>query len=154
MRIGELADETGTQIETIRYYEREGLLPLPGRSDGNYRVYRPEHVERLQFIRHCRGLDMSLEEIRVLLRLRDTPAEACDDVDALLDEHIGHVVQRIKALRRLGRQLRDLRARCASETDGAQCGILSELAEASRTRPPASARERHLGGVHSAKRKA
>ncbi|MCZ8098910.1 MAG: Cd(II)/Pb(II)-responsive transcriptional regulator [Burkholderiales bacterium] len=153
MRIGELAQVTGTQVETIRYYEKQGLLPEPGRSDGNYRVYGPEHVELLQFIRHCRGLDMSLEEVRVLLRLRDAPAEDCGDVNALLDEHIGHVVRRIKELRTLERQLRDLRARCASETDAAHCGILSELAVAARATPAASSRERHLGGVHVPKRK-
>jgi Cd(II)/Pb(II)-responsive transcriptional regulator len=153
MRIGELAQVTGTQVETIRYYEKQGLLPEPGRSDGNYRVYGPEHVDLLQFIRHCRGLDMSLEEVRVLLRLRDAPAEDCGDVNALLDEHIGHVVRRIKELRTLERQLRDLRARCASETDAAHCGILSELAVAARATPAASSRERHLGGVHVPKRK-
>jgi Cd(II)/Pb(II)-responsive transcriptional regulator len=153
MRIGELAQVTGTQVETIRYYEKERLLPEPGRSDGNYRVYGPEHVDLLQFIRHCRALDMSLEEVRVLLRLRDAPAEDCGDVDALLDEHIGHVVQRIKALRSLERQLKDLRARCASESDAAHCGILSELAAAARARPVATTRERHLGGVHAPKRR-
>jgi Cd(II)/Pb(II)-responsive transcriptional regulator len=153
MRIGELAQVTGTQVETIRYYERQGLLPEPGRSDGNYRVYGPGHVDLLQFIRHCRGLDMSLDEVRVLLRLRDTPAADCGDVDALLDEHIGHVMRRIKELRTLERQLRDLRTRCASETDAAHCGILSELAVAARATPPTSPRERHLGGVHAAKRK-
>ncbi|MCZ8321291.1 MAG: Cd(II)/Pb(II)-responsive transcriptional regulator, partial [Novosphingobium sp.] len=106
MRIGELAQVTGTPVETVRYYEKEGLLPQPGRSDANYRVYASEHVDQLQFIRHCRGLDMSLDEIRVLLRLRDAPAEDCGDANALLDEHIGHVVRRIKELRSLERQLR------------------------------------------------
>lgn len=153
MRIGELAQATGTQVETIRYYEKEGLLPEPGRSDGNYRVYGPEHVELLQFVRHCRGLGMSLEEVRVLLRLRDAPAEDCGDVDALLDAHVGHVVQRIKVLRSLERQLRDLRARCASQTDAAHCGILSELSVAAQVTPAAATRERHLGGVHAPKRR-
>ena len=68
MHIGELARRTGIQVETIRYYEREGLLPEPARSDGNYRVYGPGHLEQLQFIRHCRSLDMSLDEVRTLLR--------------------------------------------------------------------------------------
>jgi Cd(II)/Pb(II)-responsive transcriptional regulator len=153
MRIGELAQVTGTPVETVRYYEKEGLLPQPGRSDANYRVYASEHVDQLQFLRQCRGLDMSLDEIRVLLRLRDAPAEDCGDANALLDEHIGHVVRRIKELRSLERQLRDLRAHCASETDAAHCGILSELAVAARATPPASPRERHLGGVHVAKQK-
>ena len=73
MRIGELAKAAETQVETIRYYEREALLPQPERTDGNYRVYGPEHVERLLFIRYCRGLDMTLDEIRALLRMKDAP---------------------------------------------------------------------------------
>ena len=73
MRIGELSRLSTTSIETIRYYEREGLLPSPARSPGNFRLYQPAHLERLQFIRHCRGLDMSLDEIRVLLRVKDAP---------------------------------------------------------------------------------
>ena len=68
MKIGELAVATATQIETIRFYEREGLIPTPGRSTGNYRVYEASHVQRLIFIRRCRGLDMALDEIRTLLR--------------------------------------------------------------------------------------
>ena len=68
MKIGELARATETVIETIRFYEREGLLPPPARSEGNFRIYETKHVERLQFIRYCRGLDMSLAEARVLLR--------------------------------------------------------------------------------------
>jgi DNA-binding transcriptional MerR regulator len=63
MRIGELAGLTGYQVETVRYYEREGLLPAPGRSAGNYRVYAPEHAARLAFIHRCRSLDMSLRLI-------------------------------------------------------------------------------------------
>ena len=64
MRIGEVAQATGTSIETIRYYEREGLLPAPARSEGNYRIYEAAHVDRLLFIRHCRRLDMTQDEIR------------------------------------------------------------------------------------------
>lgn len=67
MRIGELAVASATQIETIRFYEREGLIPTPGRSAGNYRLYDGSHVQRLIFIRRCRGLDMALAEIRALL---------------------------------------------------------------------------------------
>jgi len=103
MKIGELAKATHTQVETIRYYEREGLLPETARTEGNYRVYGNEHTDRLSFIRHCRGLDMTLEEIRVLLRFKDSPHENCADVNDLLDEHIGHVETRIKELKSLQR---------------------------------------------------
>ena len=91
MKIGELAKLTDCQVETIRYYEREGLLPEPARSEGNYRLYTQAHVERLTFIRNCRSLDMTLEEIRSLLNLRDSPQDQCESVNALIDEHIHHV---------------------------------------------------------------
>jgi DNA-binding transcriptional MerR regulator len=73
MRIGDLAEATGTAVETIRFYEREGLIPAAQRADNNYRMYTAAHAERLAFIRHCRNLDMTLDEIRTLLRLRDAP---------------------------------------------------------------------------------
>ena len=98
MKIGELAKLTDAQVETIRYYEREGLLPAPARSDGNYRLYTQAHVERLTFIRNCRSLDMTLEEIRSLLNLRDSPQDQCESVNALIDEHIQHVNDRIASL--------------------------------------------------------
>ena len=154
MRIGELARSTGTPVETIRYYERQGLLAEPARSEANYRQYGPAHLERLLFVRHCRGLDMSLDEIRVLLRLRDAPDADCGDVNALLDRHIGHVERRIEELRGLRRQLADLRARCASTTDTAHCGILSTLSEASRTGPGRAAPgPGHPAGVHGPARR-
>ena len=151
MHIGELARRTGIQVETIRYYEREGLLPEPARSDGNYRVYGPGHLEQLQFIRHCRSLDMSLDEVRALLRLRNSPGEDCGDVNALLDEHLGHVTRRIKELKGLDRELKALRERCSAVTDAAHCGILSELATASLGKKSGEAvtRNGHPGGVHS-----
>src|SRR3546814_4748472 len=80
--IGELAKRTESTVETIRYDEKEGLLPEPSRSDGNYRLYGEEHIERLRFIRHCRTLDMALDDVRTLLRYRDTPTEDCGDVNA------------------------------------------------------------------------
>jgi Cd(II)/Pb(II)-responsive transcriptional regulator len=154
MKIGELARATDTRVETVRYYEKQGLLPAPARSGGNYRLYGPGHVERLRFIRHCRGLDMSLDEIATLLRLKDAPESDCGDVNTLLDEHIGHVGKRIRELRALERQLKQLRARCARPTDAGHCGILDELQQAARasTRPRGRGRARsgtaHLGGSH------
>ncbi|WP_428417915.1 Cd(II)/Pb(II)-responsive transcriptional regulator [Methylibium sp.] len=132
MRIGELATATQTQVETIRYYEREGLLPQAARTGGNYRIYEAVHAERLGFIRHCRSLDMTLDEIRVLLRFKDAPQTECGEVDALLDEHIGHVVTRIRELRLLEVQLRTLRARCPGVRDAGHCGILNGLAAGPR----------------------
>lgn len=149
MKIGELSSASATPIETIRYYEREGLLPTPARTEGNFRVYTAPHLERLQFIRHCRGLDMSLDEVRALLRVRDEHGAECGDVNALLDEHIDHVSQRIRELRALERQLKELRRRCGSGQAASQCGILAGLAEAATQELGATPRNSgHLRSVH------
>jgi Cd(II)/Pb(II)-responsive transcriptional regulator len=147
MRIGDLAGTTGTPVETIRFYEREGLMPAALRSDNNYRLYTTAHAERLAFIRHCRSLDMTLDEVRSLLRVRDLPSENCAEVNALLDEHIGHVAQRIRELRALERDLKSLRARCASPHAIEECGILNQLDSAAAKGKAASPR-RHIRGAH------
>ncbi|TBU87008.1 Cd(II)/Pb(II)-responsive transcriptional regulator [Phytopseudomonas dryadis] len=127
MKIGELAALTHCQVETIRYYEREGLLPAPQRSEGNYRLYRAEHVERLTFIRNCRTLDMTLDEIRELLSLRGRPADNCEAINALIDEHIEHVNARIASLQSLQAQLVELRRSCMADRDAAPCEIIRQL---------------------------
>ncbi|MDT7838490.1 Cd(II)/Pb(II)-responsive transcriptional regulator [Aquabacterium sp. OR-4] len=132
MKIGELAAAHQVPVETLRYYEREGLLPAPARSEGNYRIYGPAHAERLAFIRHCRSLDMALDEIRVLLRFKDSPDDHCADVNGLLDRHIAEVATRLRELRQLDKQLKALRALCDSGRDAAHCGILHGLAQAAR----------------------
>ena len=138
---------TGTPVETIRFYEREGLLPPPARADNNYRVYLPAHAERLAFIRQCRNLDMTLDEIRALIALRESPAEDCGEVNALLDTHIGHVAHRIRELRALEKDLKSLRARCAAPHALADCGILNGLDRAAAA-PAAPAKRRHVHGAH------
>ena len=147
MRIGNLAEATGTPVETIRYYEREGLIPAAQRSDNNYRLYTTAHAERLAFIRHCRNLDMTLDEIRSLLRLRDAPRENCGEINDLLDEHIGHVAKRIRELRALERDLKSLRARCTSPQAIDACGILNQLDSAAAQGATASP-HRQLRGAH------
>lgn len=147
MKIGDLAAATATSVETIRYYEREGLLPPVIRSGANYRIYGASHVARLAFIRNCRGLDMTLDEIRTLLRFRDAPSEDCGEVNALLDRHIGHVASRIAELRELEGLLRRLRGRCRQASEARACGILAGLgAGAHRAGEP---RTGHFGGTHA-----
>jgi Cd(II)/Pb(II)-responsive transcriptional regulator len=150
MKIGQLAAATQTNVETIRYYERAGLLLSPGRTGANYRMYDERQVRRLSFIRHCRHLDMSLEEIRVLLPFLDAPQRACEEVNTILDTHIGHVSQRIHELRQLEDQLKTLRAQCSEGSDAARCGILAGLAQrgSSVPRRPSSS---HLTHVHKAR---
>ena len=147
MRIGELAKAAATPVETIRYYEREGLLPEAPRTAGNYRVYGDDQLERLAFIRHCRSLDMTLDEIRVLLRFRDAPGEDCGVVNRLLDEHIGHVEERIRELRVLRQQLHRLREQCPDSTNSGDCGIIGGL-EAAAADPGSPLPSNRLGHVH------
>ncbi|WP_077527384.1 Cd(II)/Pb(II)-responsive transcriptional regulator [Metapseudomonas resinovorans] len=127
MKIGELAKMANCQVVTVRYYEREGLLPAPDRSDGNYRLYTQAHVERLAFIRNCRTLDMTLEEIRQLLGFRDHPTSNCAGVNELVDEHIEHVRARIASLQALQTQLIELRQSCSEGREAAACQILHQL---------------------------
>jgi Cd(II)/Pb(II)-responsive transcriptional regulator len=153
MKIGELARAAVTPVETIRYYEREGLLPAAPRTHSNYRVYGDDQVDRLAFIRHCRSLDMTLDEIRVLLRFKDSPSEDCGTVNRLLDEHMEHVEARIRELRGLQKQLRGLREQCLEITSAADCGILSGLTrEATATEPEAAQPSSQLGHVHGTHR--
>jgi Cd(II)/Pb(II)-responsive transcriptional regulator len=148
MRIGKLARHANCKIETIRYYERAGLLPRPGRTAGNYRLYGQGHAERLRFIRHCRSLDMALGEIRTLLKFRDAPDEDCGEVNALLDEHIAHVVNRIGELKELERHLKSLRKLCATVRSTKDCGILHKLATAG-IGFSAAERRGHVQGAHA-----
>ena len=112
MKIGELARLAQCSVETVRYYEKAGLLPPAARSDSNYRHYGDAHVARLRFIRNCRALDMTHEEVRALLGLVDQPENSCSGVNRVLDEHIAHVDVRIRELRLLKEQLVALRATC------------------------------------------
>ncbi|SCK04939.1 Cd(II)/Pb(II)-responsive transcriptional regulator [Vogesella sp. LIG4] len=128
MQIGELAKKSGCDAETVRYYEREGLLPAPARTASGYRRYEQPHLEQLAFIRHCRSLDMSLADIRRLQDYHLHPSAApCDDINALLDAQIGRIHQQIASLQRLEQQLLTLRARCDAPHTVADCGILKTL---------------------------
>jgi len=129
MRIGELSKRTGCDIETIRYYEKSGLLDEPHRADNGYREYAVEHLERLQFIRHCRSLQLSLAEIRVLLDLQTNPSSGCQEVDQLLDGHIAQVREQMAALRTLEQQLVKLRKQCEGTHLVEECRILQNLSE-------------------------
>jgi len=150
MTIGELARKAGCGIETIRYYERENLLPKPGRTSGNFRLYRREHAELLSFIRHCRSLDMTLNEIRILLKFRSAAYENCGEVNALLETHIGHVKKRIAELQNLERQLKTLREKCSSVRSAEHCGILQGLGGPADGRD--ASRGNHVPPTHSTRR--
>ena len=128
IKIGELARQTGCSVETIRFYEKEGIISLPLRSaENNYRIYNQNHVEQLLFVRRCRSLDMSLGEIKQLLQLRNAPQDDCTVVSNLLDIHIEQLCSRISELEYLKQQLEALRLRCSGAQTAEQCGILREL---------------------------
>ena len=130
MRIGALSRVAGVDADTVRYYEKAGLLPAPRRTSNGYRSYGPEHLERLAFVRHCRALDMPLAEVRQLLAWVEDAPTACDDVNHLLDEQLARVRERLASLEALERQLAQLRSRCARDGVTSDCGILRELSAA------------------------
>jgi len=149
MRIGELAKAAGVDVQTIRYYEREGLLASPARTDSGYRSYAPAHLERLTFIRHCRSLDMALADIRRLLVLSQDKSVPCDEVNRLVHGHLARIRAKRKALEELERQLSALDAQCASGHRVADCGILEELIHAGHGEAcachPAAVKDGHAG---------
>ena len=130
MKISEAAAASGCHLETIRYYERVGLVPRPTRTGSGYRAYTPADVERLRFISRGRELGFSLEEIRSLLRLDDDPKLKCGDVDALARAHLVEIRQRIEELLRMANELERVIVQCAGGERGA-CTILGTL-----RRPP------------------
>lgn len=127
MKIGALAQKTGCQIVTIRYYEKEGLLRTPERSQGNYRVYDRQDLERLEFIMHCRRHGMKLGEIRKLLAFRDHPQHDCTWVTELINTHIDNVNTQIRSLEHLKYHLEQLRYHCTGGHSGETCGIMQSL---------------------------
>ena len=127
MKIGELAKKTACKVVTIRYYEKEGLLPTPERTSGNYRLYSKVDLERLRFIMHCRKHGMKLEEIRELLAFKDNPNYDCTWVSDLLDSHIHHVEEQIASLNHLKYHLENLRGRCSGGQNGDNCAIMRSL---------------------------
>lgn len=147
MRIQQLAERAEIPADTIRHYEKSGLIAPPRRDASGYRRYGEHDVERLRFIRHCRDLDMSLPEVRELLQFLDHPTPDCSAVDRVVREHLAHVRQRLKALRRLERELVRLVAACQHPRPEARCGIVLALAAPDA---PKKARHAAVRGVHTA----
>jgi Cd(II)/Pb(II)-responsive transcriptional regulator len=126
MRIGDVARETDTSADTIRYYERIGLLPPGERTDNNYRGYSAHAVQRLRFIRRCRQLDMSVAEISQILEVKDDPSAPCGPAVAVMQEHLRHVKERLAELRQLQRELSALLQTCSGGSS-ASCEVLGAL---------------------------
>ena len=124
-RIGEAARASGVNPANIRYYEQQGLIAAPVRSDNSYRVYTDADVHRLRFIRLCRAMDMSLDEVRTLLGLDLRSKTDCDAACVALDSHLGHVRERLRELRALEKDLIALRDSC--DGSDAHCHIIEGL---------------------------
>lgn len=125
--IGDLAKATDTKIVTIRYYETVGLMPAPTRTEGNYRSYRQEHVQRLHFIRRCRGLGFSLAQIQELLRLSSDEKRDCAEVDRITAAHLHEIEEKIADLNRLAGELRRIGRSCQGNRTIADCRIIEAL---------------------------
>lgn len=125
LRIGEAAQRTGVTAANIRYYEREGLLTPSARADNDYRLYTEADLHRLRFIRMCRALDMSLDEVRSLLALDGQEPAHCHAATSTIDTHLQHVRQRLQELRALEKELLQLRALCDGQQ--ASCHLIAAL---------------------------
>src|SRR5215510_2993504 len=126
LAIGTLSKHTGTNVETIRYYERMGLWAAPARSAGGYRLYGTEHLKRLNFIRRARLLGFSIGEVRMLLRLADERKRPCAEVRVVAEAHLADVRNKIVDLRRMERVLKVTVARCA-EGRRSDCPVIEAL---------------------------
>jgi MerR family mercuric resistance operon transcriptional regulator len=124
--IGALSERTGCNIETIRYYEREGLLPSPPRTEGGHRVFDEEHLKRLTFIRRSRELGFALEEIRSLLRMVDGEHYTCAEVRSLTLDHLQDVRGKLADLKKMEKVLKHLADRCTGN-ETPDCPIVDAL---------------------------
>jgi Cu(I)-responsive transcriptional regulator len=131
LTIGQLARATDTKAETIRFYEKTGLLPVPARTEGNYRAYTGAHLGRLSFIRRARDLGFSLDQVRELLELADERNKPCAAIDAIASAHRGEVERKIRDLQALKAELDSLINQCSCGTV-AECRIIEALSPTGR----------------------
>lgn len=127
MKIGKLSKVSGCSIQTIRYYEKENLISNPNRSEGNFRLYDNNSLKELEFVKHCRSLDIPLSDIKRLIELKQSPEESCSSVNALIDDQLKLVNQRIIELKSLKRELQRMANSCSSNNSIDQCGIIKSL---------------------------
>lgn len=127
MKIGELSKKTGVSVDAIRFYEKQSLIKSQGRTDGGYREFSLETVELLRFISKCRGLDISLPEIKKLLQVRSQSAKSCREANIVIDDQLAKLRLRIKELKKLESQLAQLRSVCNQELAPGECEIIKAL---------------------------
>lgn len=127
MKIGQLAQQAGVGIDTVRYYEREGLLPAPVRLASGYRAYRSADVERLRFVRRAKALGFSLAQVRDLLAISDDRASDMGPLKRVAEARLADVELRLQELGRIRDGLRALVDRCPGEGELRRCPILHAL---------------------------
>jgi DNA-binding transcriptional MerR regulator len=127
MKIGQLSKVSGCSIQTIRYYEKEGLLNRPSRSEGNFRLYDEKSLKVLEFVIHCRYLDIPLSDIKTLIDLKHRPEESCSSINDLIAKQLDLVNQRIKELKALKSELQIMKKASSSDNTVERCGIMKTL---------------------------
>lgn len=127
MKIGELSKKTGLSIDAIRFYEKSGLIRTPSRTEGGYREYDGEAVAAVEFISHCRSLDIPIAEIKKLLRVRSGSSKSCREANEVIEEQLLKLRLRLKDLKRLEKNLSDLRSVCNQELDPKACKIIQSI---------------------------
>jgi MerR family mercuric resistance operon transcriptional regulator len=147
LTIGQVARRAGVGIETVRFYERQGLLSRPARSPSSgYRLYEEEVLARLQFILRAKELGFTLNEIKELLSLRVDPGTACEDMKARAEVKIAHIQEKIATLRRMRTALLRLRRACCEAGGGAECPALDALDGRPRSKPKKASGRSKGGG--------
>ncbi len=129
MLIGQLAKQAGVHRETIRFYERIGLLPKPKRSQSRYRIYEKQHLQRLQFIIRAKGLGFSLSDVAGLLGIADGRIVRCSEVRDIAQERLGYIDGQIADLKKLGQSLQALLKQCSKSRRINGCPIIDVLSD-------------------------
>ena len=130
MKIGELSKITGLSVDAIRFYEKSALIKGPSRSSSGYREFTAETVAVLEFISHCRSLDIPIPEIKKLLRVRSGSGKSCREANEVIDEQLRKLRERIRELKVLEKHLAQLRSVCSQELDPRDCLIIKSLQKA------------------------
>ena len=127
MRIGQIAKETGLNVQSIRFYEREGLLPSVDRSTSGYRIYQKDSIKRIQFIKHAQDVGFSLKEISELLSLKVNPDGSCNMVQQIAAEKLKQLDERLESIRRMKLTLSSMMDMCDEGLPARACPILEAL---------------------------
>lgn len=127
MKIGELAEKVGFTIEAVRFYEKENLLPPVPRSYSNYRQYTDKHLQRLLFIKHCRTLNISLDDIRILIAVSEGGDRQADKAHELVHRYLRDIDEKISGLNKLKKELQELEGMCKGHSENGECGLMHGL---------------------------